>query len=366
MDYIEAIEDYLQAESAVTVHWLANELSIPSSEAIQLLQNYSKEREEEITKSHLVIGYDEDNQLIFKLVHGNNPVDVKRVLSKQIYSIQKSSSDNVSSAIVHSILHQTESLLLQDSLVQDRDSFIYNGLGQVKNSQVKVRLYGERVISSQNLQFKRSASTQGATMVRPVASQPKKESSTLSAAVAQSAMSFFEKTSSASKPAVTAPPATTIAIPNENTPVINAPKFSVLPEKRRLEKQTSTSKPSVDSEDEEWDVEIESVKKQKTVSSILLAESSAVQSESVSKIETEKQESEDEESADETNVDNDKENKPRKKRSSGTKKKNVNIRGAMDDFMEDAAIEQHKMVVEQPQVQRKMKKVLVEKVSELS
>lgn len=361
MDYIEAIEDYLQAESTVTVHWLANELSIPSSEAIQLLQNYSKEREEEITKSHLVIGYDEDNQLIFKLVHGNNPVDVKRVLSKQIYSIQKSSSDNISNAIVHSILHQTESLLLQDSLVQDRDSFIYNGLGQVKNSNVKVRLYGERVISSQNQQFKRSASTQGATMVRPIFSQPKKETSTLSATVAQSAMSFFEKTSTASKPV--SAPSTTIATPNENAPVINARKFSVLPEKRRLEKQTTASKPSIDSEDEEWDVEIESVKKQKTVSSNVATESSVMQSESVSKGETEKQESEDEESADET-VDN-KENKPRKKRSSSNKKKNVNIRGAMDDFMEDAAIEQHKMDVEQPQVQRKMKKVLVEKVSEL-
>lgn len=376
MDYFEAIEDYLEAESIVTAQWLANEIGISSDKASSLLQDYEAQNTGKISKSYVMMGYDNDNHLSCQIVHDQGSHKFDRVLYQKLYSIQKSSSNQVNTLMVHSILRQAEAMLLQDSLVTDRNSFVYNGLGPIRNSSIQIKNFGERVFSEQNLHFKRALSTSGMTLKSiPSMTKPKENVPVTNSVVTQAANAFFNKTATI-KP-VNAP---AVPTPVETLPV-PAPKpvENKSGEKRKLEKKYQSSSAMDDSEDEEWDVEIESNKKAKLNNEEPKVMDVVEEKENVSVAKNvpetvesdegdEGDEEEDEVDENDENKNENKEKKPRKKRSSSSKKKNLHVHGAMDDFMEEAAVEKFKQEQQHQQEQgnqipvRKMKKVLVEKV----
>jgi hypothetical protein len=389
MDYLEAIDDYLEAETVVTSNWLANEMGVPLTKATDLLKSYLGTGKN-VAKTYLYIGYDEEDHLNFQIKHESSEHQLKRILSQQIYAIQKTESLNLNTVLVHSMLRQSESLFLQDALAYDRESFVFNGLGEIKNSTITLRNTGERVFSDQNLQFKRSMSSNPSMSFKSMPSIPKaiptKPKENVPAAsntlVTQAATSFFKTASQTkpptppqqqSQPTVTKPTATVTAEPLKLNTTTSG-------EKRKLEKKYESSTNANDSEDEEWDVEIEnSPKKAKLSEAPVVSSEPAVDNNKTEEAEESGSEEEEEEN-DENNPQDttatsgdQKEKKPRKKRSSANtanKKKNIHIHGAMDNFMEDAAIEKYKqdqqeqaIASEQPSFGKKMKKVQVEKVN---
>jgi hypothetical protein len=368
MDYLEAVEDYLEAESIVTVNWLANEMNIPLVKAIELLDSYVATRKE-IKKYYLLIGYDIEDHLKFQIVSDKtSSSEIQRVICKQIFSIHKQTEGgNHHSSMIHSVLQQSESLFLQDQLLKDRNSFLYNGMGKVINRKVKVKSFGERVISEQNLQYKRSLSNQ--PVIPSIQSfgdkfkKPVSEASSVPVHVADQAKSFFDKPSA---PAVVAKspsvPATIISV-SQTKPKGDEESFKPMSgEKRKLQKHVSAA--SSDS-DEEWDLDVTDSKKAK----VELSTESVVTAEVKKEVVTEENEESGEEEEQVEGGEN-KENvekKPRKKRTTSSQKKtNIHVHGAMDNFMEDAAINKFKIEEENSHGDaipvRKMKKVLVEKV----
>jgi hypothetical protein len=383
MDYLEAIDDYLEAETVVTSNWLANEMDVPLTKATDLLKSYLGTGKN-VAKTYLYVGYDEEDHLNFQIKHESSQHQLKRILSQQIYAIQKTESLNLNTVLVHSMLRQSESLFLQDALAYDRESFVFNGLGEIKNSTITLRNNGERVFSDQNLQFKRTMSSNPSMSFKSMPSIPKailtKPKESVPAAsntfVTQAATSFF-KTASQTKPPT--PPQQqsqpTVVKPNTAEPLkLNTATSG---EKRKLEKKYQSSTNANDSEDEEWDVELEnSPKKAKISEAPVVSSEPVVDNNKTEEAEESGSEEEDEENDENTPQDttaasgDQKEKKPRKKRSSANKKKNIHIHGAMDNFMEDAAIEKFKqdqqeqaIASEQPSFGKKMKKVQVEKVN---
>lgn len=394
MDSFEALDDYLETESIITTNWLSNELAIPLTKADELLNNYILQNKNKLNTTYLVMGYDNENIFNIRLdSEDSKPVTLKRTLSKNIYSITKSnsapspssssSSSPLNSLMVHSMLKQADSLYQQDHFIGDHDSYFYNNQGMVKNPSISIKGQFERVHSEHNLQFKRSLSAsgsiQGKTFVPPPKPKETLPTPAVSAAISISkpssntlGNSFFGRTSTIVPKPSTAPSA------EVTVPTVLATK-SITGEKRKLEKkyQSTNNEPTVDS-DEEWDIEVEGETKKK----VRIEEASGNAEANKENISTQKMEEENQDGSEddgeegsdddqdeepnskEGEVGEKKEKKPRKKKSS--KKQKIHVHGAMDNFMEDMAIEQYK---QEQQLQEngiqvtRMKKVLVEKVT---
>jgi hypothetical protein len=360
MDYFEAIEDYLDSENIVSVQWLANELSITLIKSIELLNGYLSKSTKNVAVNYLVIGYDNDDNLSYQLcadVKAN--YSLKKILSKEIYSIQKQSSENINSLLCDSMLNQAEDIFLRVG-AHDERPFALNGLGRIGNSAVKLRTFGERVVSAQNLQFSRTntmesqqsmasrtSSTKSAPPVKP--NTPLVSISTAKPSVPTEPKKNLQAFDAKKPPLVPTSTITKAPVVEEN----KKRKSSVHEESSSQESRKVTTSSD---DDEEWDIDFGSKKrsssspqkKQKREDDQVQATTVAAKIEEVSKEKTVQEEH----------------SSPAGKLKS--KKINPLARGSMDDFMEDVAIEQYKQeqqAISDNQNVPKKKRVLVEKVS---
>lgn len=349
MDYMREISMFLEDKAVVTTNWLAHELQISVRKAIELVQDFKSSKSESFA-SYRVVYVDEFGGLQVAIL---NEAEISllqeqsfNVLSKQIYSVAKVDSSMNQSIIVDAALSQAEELL--KSTVATEGSFLSNAFGEVHLSTVEIKAVGDRVFSSQNILFKAPSITASQSLP-PVPAFVKAPSQSAATSSSQSTSSNKENKSA---PTTTSTTIKKIAKSNEDaakkyfSSFVGAPKpLDPVLEERYVE--------GAGDEEEEWDDgQVKLADRQKMVQQVKADEV----------VEFSSQESD--ENKDKAPVEAEAETESGKKRKAA--KTNILTRGAMDDYMEDVAIEEYKRKQQEeasgaPPLKKK-KRVLVEKV----
>lgn len=365
MEYQREIGDFLVIEPCVTASWLANTLHITVSKAASLLANFKKTHKD-VHATYLINGRDGQNNFTFTIVVEEEVEKVKKTLSNvvstQVYSLEKVSTESIKTQIVETYMSLATSLLVDAPATSTQNSILGNASGQIIMKGLDVRPVGERILSTQNKHWTKSihvpsssaassgasakiASASSSVAAAPVVAQIKsadqvkaffnKPSTTTSSSKPEpkpEAKSFFKTTSNSSQASI------------EPTPVASQESVKLEVLKPKTEKTKSpVKKVSKEDDDEEFD--------DGTVPSTTGKKRSNTSPKKKATPAMSLEDSEDEGESEEV-----------KTKKAKTAKTNINVRGALDDFMEDAAIEQFKKEQENP-TQKKTKKVLVEKVS---
>lgn len=311
------IDVFLTNEIVVSSNWLANELGISVDSAQKQIEAYAKQNEE-VECSFLISGTDENGCLVLKVATALEVELLKCSLSnfsKSIYSIKLKNSQQSSGILVHSYLNQVEVLL--DGTHPYSSKFMENLMGSLRMTRIEIKSNGERLLSSQNSSAS-SFHESNKTSNDEVGS--KSAILTANKGVSSHVQSFFS-TKSVTK--------------YDNNEKFNSRPSSSLPQHISL------------NEDEEWEEDF-GTKVQSAKKVTLPVESLPVSTTNERAVE--------EIVNDADNIDVHKSKKP--------KVSNAVTHGAMDDYMEDIAIERYKQEQStlNAQQSKKMKKVLVEKV----
>eukprot|EP01033_Poteriospumella_lacustris_P015684 gene15684-11224_t len=350
MDYMREISTFLEDKAVVTTNWLAQELQISVRKAIDLVQDFKSNKSESFA-SYRVVYVDEFGGLQVAILNEQEVSLLQEqsynVLSKQIYSVAKVDSSMNQSIIVDAALSQAEELL--KSTVATEDSFLTNAVGEVHLSTVEIKAVGDRVFSAQNILFKVPSITASQSLP-PVPAFVKAPSQ--SAAVSSSQSTSANKENNKAAPTTTT--STTIkkiTKSNEDaakkyfSSFVGAPKpLDPVLEERYVE--------GAGDDEEEWDDgHVKLADRQKMVQQVKADD--VVEFSSQENEENKDKEAPVEEEAAESG----------KKRKAA--KANILTRGAMDDYMEDVAIEEYKRKQQEdatgaPPLKKK-KRVLVEK-----
>lgn len=351
MDYMREISTFLEDKAVVTTNWLAQELQISVRKAIDLVQDFKSNKAESFA-SYRVVYVDEFGGLQVAILNEQEISWLQEqsfnVLSKQIYSVAKVDSSMNQSIIVDAALSQAEELL--KSTVATEDSFLTNAFGDVHLSAIEIKAVGDRVFSSQNILFKAPSITASQSLP-PVPAFVKAPSQ--SAAAASSSQSTSANKENKAAPTTTSTTIKKITKSNEDaakkyfSSFVGAPKpLDPVLEERFVE--------GAGDDEEEWDDgQVKLADRQKIVQQVKADEV----------VEFSSQES-DENKGKEAPAEEDVEAESGKKRKAA--KTNILTRGAMDDYMEDVAIEEYKRKQQEeasgaPPLKKK-KRVLVEKV----
>ncbi len=312
-EFFDQICGFLESDqSPLCTSWLANSLNISTIETVQVLNQFVKHysTKSDLQISYLLTGYDFSNRLRVAVVSNENvsnyiDTNLRKSLSNTIFSISKVPTDSFQSHVVDSCLQLADTLLHTTSSIEG--SFLTNGCGDICLAGLSVKPVGERIFSSQNVQLAKSL---GSTGTKPSISQSKSSSNSL-----------LGKTS--------APVAVVQPSDNEHYETL-------ISSKSKLSKG-----PIKHDDDEEWDDGDSPAIGRKRTPPVITAVSPT------KCVEQENIPLKDEETTKKAKV----------------TKRNTLVRGGMDDFMDDIAIEQFKFQQQHPESsQKKTKKVLVEKV----
>lgn len=365
-EYFDQIHSYFDSESAICSSWLANTLNVSVETACGVLETYLKSNSKsDIHVTYLITGFDKANQLRIAVVPTEETADykttvLKKLLSMKVYSIEKLQTQSLRSQIVDSCLQLADSLLKETSAIDG--SFLTNHSGDINLEGLSVKGVGERIFSSQNLQYTKSLNSNSST-AKPV---PQSATTTKSSAISgkgsgveiknqEKVQAFFGKTDAPSSSSTTTKVASSKSFfeaSTNSTTKLNKPSSSQNSEENfETLKASNKAKNKVSSleDDEEWDdgetpvVGTKRPAQEKIRAMLEDSDDDLPEAVAHSIVET----------------------SPASKKAKAAKPTNVNVRGAMDDFMEDAAIDQYKLELQQSG-QKKKKKVLIEKVMLIS
>ncbi|RYH23934.1 hypothetical protein EON65_17290 [archaeon] len=360
----EQARAFLDAEPAINGSWLSHTFKIPPNKAQECL-SHLKQHETDLHASYLVQGEDKQGSVVFKVVTEDKLEEVKqmfaRIYREDLYSLYKTSmdADTLANCIVETNLNIIDRLFRETSVEESRGhSFLYNAFSTVcpPQSSLHVKPLGERFLSTMN----KANGGQSNVYIPPA--KPIAESSQASAyvpaakAVTQS-KPFFKTSEKAAEAIASVPPSTpSTALPTSTTAASVASPVKAVGSNKLKKRPVSK-----DDSEEEWsDGEGKKDKPTATTSAKQLLKSpvktSAVKVTSKPPKKKGHKEEDDEESDDNENEEDNK-GGPKKKRA----KKNFATHGAMDDYMEDAAIEQHNRDVANPTMEKKKVRKLVEK-----
>jgi hypothetical protein len=361
-DLQQQLQALLETETSITSTWLANNLRITVNAACQALELYLSSHLNDVHASYLITGYDKNNNLQIAVVSSEDvgtfkTEALKKILSTKIFSIEKSASESLRSQIVDSCLQLADSLLKETSAVED--SFLTNTSGDITLKGLSVKSVGERIFSSQNLQYTKSLSSNPSVSSTTSKTETKVGKTSMESNQHEKTQSFFAKTSSSSSASATQPTKSTptnafFAVSSTTANPKGAissqssdDHFEVLQAPSKP-KSKSTTQSRLDDDDEEWDDGEAPTVGHKRLNS------------SQEKAKPALEDSEDEEPL---SAGTEHHEIPTAKKPKVGKSQNLTVRGAMDDFMEDVAIEQFKQEqAEMKNNEKKRNKVLVEKV----
>ncbi len=313
-EFFGQIYGFLESDpSPLCTSWLANSLNISTTETVQVLNQFVKHytTKSDLHISYLLTGYDFSNRLRVAVVSDENVssyihTNLRKSLSNTIFSISKGPTDSFQSHVVDSCLQLADTLLHTTSSIEG--SFLTNGCGDIYLAGLSVKPVGERIFSSQNVQFAKSLDS---TVTKILISQTKSSSN-----------------SSVGKPAAPV----VVLQPSDNQHY-----ETLISSKSKLSK----GPPIKYDDDEEWEDGDSPAIGRKRMSPVAtsLSPTKCVEQENLPLKE--------EETTKKTKV----------------MKRNTLVRGGMDDFMDDIAIEQFKFQQQHLESShKKTKKVLVEKV----
>lgn len=365
MNYQGEIEKCMEQHAVLSAAWLSNELQISIRAAIDLMQKY-RDSVEGVIAMYRLSSKSASGCFRIEIV-SEQDLDKRRnesMLHHQLYSIQRTQSEMIKSKLVESSLIQAEELL--NNLTATNGSFLDNAFGGVKVHGLDIKAVGDRIFSSQNLAFDAVAAKASASSAAPL--QPAMVANKLlpmSKPSLGSSSSQPYKSANASVAIKQNPVSSSLTLKKigEKNAEIAKRFFAASEAKLKPDEEMDTSGAGAGDNDEEWDDGAPKrvvTKKPKPV-----VDKDEIHLGALDKLENERAIESTAMDVDEEEVGSslpdDKEGK-----SHGKKKPKVDIlkRGAMDDYMEDAAIEEHKRKqadhgTEQP---KKKKRVLVEKV----
>lgn len=344
MDYMRELSSFLEEQVSITTSWLANELQISIRKAADLIAQY-KESKSDSVASYRLTYRDNMGGLCVTVVKDFEVKSMKEnnvdIISSQIYSLSKIDSEGTQTALVDAALTQAEGLLR--STASTHSSFLTNVSGEVHIASVDIRPVGERIFSSQNLALKGLGSLVSSSapplpsMVRAPSISSEKENKPQSQQIAAKSQTQSNTLKKAAKT-------------NEEMAKKYFSSFSSVPKAEPEPEMQDRFASGAGDDEEEWG--------EGTVK--LAAKVQRVQPDTVLEL-TEKSS---QESNEETSMDVEGEETESTKRT--VKKVNPLKRGAMDDYMEDLAIQEYKLNQElaasgAPPV-KKTKRVLREKV----
>jgi hypothetical protein len=137
------------------VNWVAQELQVSVKKAIELVQEYKSNKFDSFA-TYRVMYRDEVGGLQVTTINERNLQQLQElpyeILSQQIYSISKVDSAISCSMLVDAALSQAEELL--KTTVATQESFLTNISGEIHLKDIEVRAVGDRIFSSQNILFK--------------------------------------------------------------------------------------------------------------------------------------------------------------------------------------------------------------------
>lgn len=362
------IEKCLEQHAVLSTSWLSNELQISVRAAIDLMQQY-RESVEGIIAMYRLSSKSASGCFRIEIV-SEQDLDKRRdesMLHHQLYCIQRSRSDMTKSKLVEVSLLQAEELL--NTSTATNGSFLDNAFGGVKVNGLDIKAVGDRIFSSQNLSFDAAAAKAAASSVAafqpPVVNKPL-SGSTLSLGRSSNLTSKPAASTTVAKSKPVSSSATLKKIDEKNAEIAKR-FFAATESKPKTEtEEMDTSGAGAGDDDEEWDDGAPKrfvTKKPKAV-----VNEDEMDLGALDNFENTKEPDSNAMDVEEDEVDS---SQPEQEgKSHGKKKPKVDVlkRGAMDDYMEDAAIDEHKRKqaeqgTEQP---KKKKRVLVEKVHILS
>jgi hypothetical protein len=338
-----------ESENVISTSWLSSTFQMTTAAAIQYITQLRAE-ESGLHATYLLCGQDSNGGIKYTVVP-EQELEIKKaglsaVYSAQIFSVAKTDIASTSSAglstalasfLVNACLSQADVLLRQTSVNEAKDkSFLYNGFGTISYPDLAVKPVGERFLSALN---KGNGSHTSTTV--PVLSTTPASSASKAAVQAKAFFATASKTNPVAK-ASTVPVNVPTSAASTAQDLIKSPSKEAKDDSKRLKKR-----PINDDSEEEWEDEGASMTVRKRVPVVVKPEAESTSKESV----------ESGSSSDEA--------EPEKRKKSKRAKKDLLTRGAMDDYIEDVAITQHKQqehsVGEEP-VKKKSKK-LIEKVT---
>ena len=370
MEHFDEIASYLDVENSITVRWLANTLGIDLQNARSSMDKYKKANQS-VAVSYLVVGTAGNGGLSY-VVATESELDSIRstfspVRSEELYSIHKVPSA-INRAEIQALEYEQASEMLLMSHPHSQE-FISNVGGYITCTAIDVKPVGQRILSSNHssqvsAQAKETIKT---SVSKSIAEKPNLSaissapSSTSAAAAAPAvlkskssiqATNFFAAKSAPApaKPTPTAP----IEVAKETKAALSALAVIAASEKEAPPQKRVGKISMDDDEDEEWDAGYKPDPERLKERVDTTVPARAV-------ISTGSEEMDLSEDADEDALGADSADPAAKKKSKGKGK--VVLHGAMDDYMEDVAIAEHKRVEANPDAPKPKKRKLVEKVS---
>jgi hypothetical protein len=361
---ISQIVELLDTHSSVSSAWLANTFDISVNTSVGLLQQVKDNRDyKHIHATYLAKSIDHNNNATFAVVDEESLDDWKQQhvsgqSSVSVYSLEKVGHALTKTNIVNASMQLVEALMRNTSALEN--SFLSNCTGSVTLSGLMVQPVGERLLSRHNTSTSHisvaatpqptkfgnggsssssSMSTAAKTITTTTATATSVAATTSVAVKAEQAknqakaLSFFGKTTT-----------TTTVAPKASVPGSNNSDNAYEP----LKANPTKKKAVVQDEDEEWDdgtTPLVGVKRIVPKKATLDDSDDEVAGNGLAADTNEKIE-----------VDSKK------------KSKTVNVRGALDDYMEDVAIEKFREQQQQStdssatEKKKRTKRVLVEKV----
>lgn len=349
MAYSDEISSYLDVENSITVRWLANNLGIDLDKARSSLESY-KSVNGTISVSYLVVGTNQHGGLSFVVASESELDSVRSALtlvrSEELYAIHKVKSVANKTEIQALEFEQASEILLMNH--PNTKEFLSNEGGYITCPSIEVKPLGQRILSasyvpnSVSVQAKEpiKTSTTKSTSEKPLASI-----ATVAAPVVIKSKSSIQANSFfSSKPTPTTVKVEPSKVEVKPEPVATSAEDTLVKEVP----QKRVGKIAIDDdEDEEWDAgykpDPQRLKERVEAAAPVRAVIST--------------------GSDEKDLDEDvEEDEAITAGGAGKKKSKVVLRGAMDDYMEDVAIAEHKHAEANPDAPKPKKRKLVEKV----
>jgi hypothetical protein len=375
MSLTNELKNLIDADQLVTVRWFAATLKLSIEESKRVFEEFKANCGPNVAATYCISGFIDDSNYVVSVVPElsleEKKASFRDIDSINVYSLQKST---LHSASIYNQLQASDNQLVNEQLANESSSssFIMNTMGAIKLDGVIVKPVGQRLVQP-SLKAS-SAASESSNKAASAATAGKASAAALSAPaskapVASIANNFFSKvsgkptsakptnTNSASKPTA-APVANAAASKPTEAPTVASSTVSSAP-------QSSGAKEMVDDEEDgEWDDGAGYKPNKENLKNRLPANSIPQDIEEGAKnsMSLEKQAAA-EECADQEEGQDDADSAGKKH----SKKATAVVRGAMDDYFEDVAIEKFKAdQVADAAPEKKKKRKLVEKVTYLS
>lgn len=355
MANFDEISSYLDVENSITVRWLANALGIDLSKARSSLENY-KSTNTTVSVSYLVVGTAQHGGLSYTVAPEAELDSIRSTLnpvrSEELYAIHKVKSVTNKAEMQASEYEQASEILLMNH--PNTQDFLANGGGYITCPAVEVKPLGQRILSANYVAVPAQAKETIKASVTKVINEKPLASTASVPPVGKSkssiqANSFFsaKSTPGAEKvlPVAKAQPKSELAAATdvaEESPAMEVPQKRV----GKIEID--------DDEDEEWDSGYKPDPQRLKERVEATGPARAVISTGSEEMDL-SEEAEDSAEAEAA--------AGGKKKGKGKGKGKVALHGAMDDYMEDVAIAEHKSALANPDAPKPKKRKLVEKVS---